>query len=92
MNESELQSVYTYQIYPPDSIITTIEGFVILDNGSMSGSHWVCFILKDNKSFHIDSFGGQPDKFVLTQLPKPIIYHNYKIQDINSNFCGSYCL
>ena len=58
----------------------------------MGGSHWVCFIIKDNKSYYFDSFGGQPDKFPLNQLPKPIIYHNYKIQDIISKLCGSYCL
>ena len=58
----------------------------------MGGSHWTCFIVKDNKSYYFDSFGGQPDKFLLNQLPKPLIYHNYKIQDINSKLCGSYCL
>ena len=42
------------------------------------------FIIKDNKSFYFDSFGGSPDKFLLKQLPKPIIYHNFKIQNINS--------
>ena len=50
------------------------------------------FIVKDNKSFYFDSFGVQPDKFLLDQLPKPIIYHNYKIQDIDSQLCGSHCL
>ena len=50
------------------------------------------FIVKDNKSFYFDLFGGQPDKFLSNQLPKPIIYHNYEIQDINSKLCGSYSL
>ena len=51
------------------------------------------FIVKDNKSYYFDSFGANPDIFSLNQLPKPIIYHNYKIQDINSKLCGSYyCL
>ena len=66
--------------------------FVNIDSGCMGGSHRTCFIVKDNKSFSFDPFGGQPDKFLLEQLPKPIIYHNYKIQDINSKLCGSYCL
>ena len=26
------------------------KGFVIIDDGSMGGSHWTCFIVKDNKS------------------------------------------
>ena len=51
----------------------------------MGGSHWTCFIVKDSKSFYFESFGGHPDKFLLKRLPKPIIYHNYKIQDKNSH-------
>ena len=92
MNESELQRVYNYPIYPRDSKIYSDKGFVNIDNGSQGGTHWKCFIVKDNKSYYFDSFGGQPDKFILKQLSKPIIYHNYKIQDINSRLCGSYCL
>ena len=34
----------------------------------------------------------QSDNFLLKQLPKQIIYHINKTQDINSNLCGSYCL
>ena len=92
MNESQLQRVYNYSIYPRDSKIYSDKRFVNIDNGSQGGTHWTCFYIKDNKSFYFDSFGGQPDKFLLNQLPKPIIYHNYKIQDINSKLCGSYCL
>ena len=58
----------------------------------MGGSHWTCFIVKDNKSNYFDSFGGQPEKFLLKQLPKPIIYHIYQIQDIILELCGLYCL
>ena len=92
MNESQLQKIYKYSIYPRDSKLYSDKGFVNIDNGSRGGTHCTCFIVKDNKSFYFDSFGGQPDNFFLNQLPKPIIYHNYKIQDINSKLCGSYCL
>ena len=92
MNESELRKIYNYNIYPKDSKILSDHGFVNIDNGIMGGTHWTCFIVKDNKSFYFDSFGGNPDKLLLNQLPKPIIYHNYKIQDINSKLCGSSCL
>ena len=68
------------------------KGFVNTDNGSRGGTHWTCFIVKDNKSYYFDTVVGQPDKFLLKQLHKPIIYHNYKIQNINSKICGSYCL
>ena len=92
MNESQLQRIYNYPIYPRDSKIYSDKGFVNIDYGSQGGSHWTCFIVKDNKSYYFDSFGGQPDKFLLNQLSKPIIYHNYKIQGINSQLCGSYSL
>ena len=91
MNESELQRIYNYPIYPRDSKIFSDKGLVNIDNGVQGGTHWTCFIVKDNKSYYYDSFGGQPDKLILKQLPKPIIYHNYKIQDIDSKLCGSYC-
>ena len=92
LNESQLQRFYNYNIYPRDSKIYSDKTFVEIDNGSQGGSHWTCFIVKYIKSYYFDSFGGAPDKFLLNQLPKPIIYHNYKIQDINSQLCGSYCL
>ena len=92
MNESQLQKVYIYPIYPRESKIYSDKGFVNIDDGQMGGTHWTCFMVKDNKSFNFDSFGSQPDKFLLNQLPKPITYHHYKIQDINSKLCGSYCL
>ena len=92
MNESELQKIYIYPIYPKNSKIYSEKGFVNIDDGRMGGSHWTCFYIKDNKSFYYDSFGGSPDKFLLNQLDKPLIYHNYKIQDINSQLCGSYFL
>ena len=92
MDESELQKIYNYPIYPRDSKIHSDKGFVNIDNGSQGGSHWCVYYIKDNKSYYFDSFGGAPDKFLLNQLPKPIKYHNYKIQHINSKLCGSYSL
>ena len=92
MIESGLQRIYIYNIYPRDSKITTDKAFVNIDNGSMASSHWTCFIVKHNKSFYFDSFGSHPVKFLLNQLPTQLIYRNYKIQDINWKFCGSYCL
>ena len=92
MNESQLRTMYNYPIYPTDSKIHSDKGFVKLDDGSQNGTHWTCFMTKDKKSYYFDSFGGQPDKLLLNQLPEPIINHFYKIQDINSKLCGSYCL
>ena len=76
MNESQLQKVYNYTIYPRGSQTYSDKGFVNIDNGSQDGTRWTCFIVKDNKSYTFDSFGGQPDKLLLNQLPKQVIYHN----------------
>ena len=51
MDESELQQISNYPIYPRDSKIYSDKGFVNIDNGSMGGSHWTCFIVKDSKSY-----------------------------------------
>ena len=90
MNESELQRIYIYRIYPRDSKIYSDKAFIYIDDGLQGGTHSTCFILKD-KSYYYDSFGGATHKFLRILIPKPIIHHNYKIQDLNSNFCGSYC-
>ena len=92
MDESQLQKIYNYPLYPPDSRLYSDGGFVNIDDGSQRGSHWTSLIVKDNESYYFESFGGALDKSLLNQLPKPIIYHNYKIQDINSKLCGSNCL
>ena len=91
-NESHLQKVYNYPIYPRDSKTNSDKALVNIDNGSVNGTHWTCFIIRENEPYYFDSFGGQPDNFLLNQLHKLIINHNYTIQDINSKLCRSYCL
>ena len=92
MNKSQLQKISNYAIYPRDSKINSERRFNNIDNGSQGGTHWTSFIVKHNKSHYFDSFGGTPDKFLLNQLAKPIIYHKNTIQDINSKIFGSNCL
>ena len=58
----------------------------------MGGTRWTRFHTKDKKSFYFDSFGGHPVEFLFQQLAKPISYHSYKIGNINSRLCGTYCL
>ena len=92
-NESRIQKGYKYPIYPGDSKTYSDKGIVNIDNGQMDGRYSLdLFDSKKNKSYNFDSFGGQPDTFLPNQLPKPIIYHNFEIQDISSKFCDSYCL
>ena len=91
MNEFDLRGVDNYPVYPRGSKIYSDKGFVNKDIGSQGETQRTCFII-EKKSYYFDSFGGQPDKFLLDQLPKPIIYHKYKTHDINSKLCGSFCL
>ena len=84
MNESELQRVNKYHIYPRAPKIYSDKRFLNIDNGFPGGTHWICFILKDNKFLYFDSFGGATDKFLVNQLAKPIIFHKYRFQVINS--------
>ena len=65
---------------------------VNIDKGSMGGTHWVCFVIKHNRCYYFDSFGGQPDTILLSQWPKPMVYQNYKFKERNSKLCGYYCL
>ena len=92
MNESQLQKIHNYKIYPRDSIRSTHKRFVNIDYGRiLNGSHWTFFMVKNNKSYYFDWFVGAPENILLKQPPKSIIYHNYKIQDINSKLCDPFC-
>ena len=77
MDEFDLPRGLYYLIHPRDSKIYSDKWFVFIDNGFRGGSHWCCSIVKDNKSYYFDLFGGQPDKFLLNQ--KHIIFIKYKI-------------
>ena len=65
-----------------------------LQNSNQSGSHWIALSRKDSNIFIFDSFG-------IGHIPKNIynIYKNfniitniYRIQHINSNLCGLFCI
>ena len=67
MVKSDLQRDHEYFIYPKDSTTYSDKGFINIDIGHMGGTHWVCFIVKDNKLYYFDGFGGSPDIFLLQQ-------------------------
>ena len=47
MNESDLQKIYDFHIYPRGSKIISDKVFVSIDDGRMGGTHWTCFMVKD---------------------------------------------
>ena len=103
MTESDWQKFFRFRIDPRDSILTTGKEIVNLDNGSLGGSQWTCFYIKDEAdstshagsakiSFYFDSFYEPPNKVLHKQLPKAFTYLIWKTQDKNSNLCETYCL
>ena len=50
ISKNDIQRAYNYPIYPRDSNIELAKGFVNNDNEFQSGTHWVCFMNKDNKT------------------------------------------
>ena len=62
MSGSEFTNVYNFPFYPRDSKIHTNKGLVNIDNGSMGGTDWTCFDMKDINSLYFDSFNCPPEK------------------------------
>ena len=65
-----------------------------LQNSDQKGSHWVSLSRKDTNIFIFDSFGIG---YIPTNLYKiykiyDIITNIYRIQDVNSNLCGMFCV
>ena len=65
-----------------------------LQNSNKKGSHWIALSRKNNKIFIFDSFG-------VAHIPKNIydiykkfniITNIYRIQHINNNLCGLFCV
>ena len=65
-----------------------------MQNSNEAGSHWIALSRKNNNIFIFDSFG-------VAHIPKNIynIYKDFniitnicRIQDINSNLCGLFCV
>ena len=65
-----------------------------LQNSNEKGSHWIALSRKDNNIFIFDSFGiGHIPKNIYEIYKKfNIITNIYRIQDINSNLCGLFCV
>ena len=45
------KEIIIFLLYPRDSNLCSVRGFVHNDNGSMAGSHWTACYVKNNKSF-----------------------------------------
>ena len=65
-----------------------------LQNSDQTGSHWIALSRKDNNIFILDSFGvGYIPKNIYDKYKNfNIITNIYRIQHINSNLCGLFCV
>ena len=65
-----------------------------LQNSNEKGSHWIALSRKDNNIFIFDSFGigHMPKKIYKVYENFNIITNIYRIQYINSNLCGLFCV
>ena len=65
-----------------------------LQNSDQSGSHWVSLSRKNNNIFIFDSFGigDIPNNLYKIYKNFNIITNIYRIQHLNSNLCGMFCV
>ena len=59
------------------------------------GSHWCACYRKNGILYYFDSFGITPPPEVLNMNKDPktkLLYNVNQIQDINSSYCGHYCV
>ena len=63
-NERDLQKLCNYSSYHRDSNFYSDKNVANNNYGSLGGTQWVCFYIKNNKSSYFDSFGGNRDKLL----------------------------
>ena len=64
-----------------------------LQNSNQSGSHWKALSINNKNVFIFDSFGiGHIPKNIYEIYKNFIITNIYRIQHINSNLCGLFCV
>ena len=91
-NENYFSGVYSKDQIP---LIENNKSLIFnLQNSDQKGSHWVALSRKSNNIFISDSFGigDIPNNLYKIYKNYNIITNVYRIQDINSNLCGMFCV
>jgi hypothetical protein len=65
-------------------------GIINLDNSDGPGTHWTAYYRKDGANFYFSSFGDDPPIEVVEYLGKPILTHNFCIQEFHETNCGEF--
>jgi len=66
-----------------------------LENHNQAGSHWTALIMTGKNCLYFDSFGMPPPEMIYRFLEKKygkVPFSKDEIQDMNSSFCGYFCL
>jgi len=66
-----------------------------LENHNQQGSHWTALIMSAKNCLYFDSFGMPPPEAVYQFLEKKygkVPFSKMEIQDMDSSFCGYFCL
>ena len=65
-----------------------------LQDSDKKGSHWVSYKKIDNKIYYFDSYGvAFINNIIKNQYPNhKFIFNIYRIQSIDSNQCGRFCI
>ena len=65
---------------------------VNLANSNKTGTHWVGMKFINNKLFYFDSYGIPFIPDIIKKQYNKIITNIYRIQSIDSNECGKFCI
>ena len=65
---------------------------VNLANSNKTGTHWIAMKFINKKLFYFDSYGIPFIPDIIKKQYKKIITNIYRIQSINSNECGKFCI
>ena len=56
------------------------------------GTHWIAMKFIDNRLFYFDSYGIEFIPDIIKRQYKKVITNIYRIQSIDSNECGKFCI
>ena len=65
---------------------------VNLADSNKNGTHWIAMKFINNKLFYFDSYGIPFIPDIIKKQYKKIITNIYRIQSIDSNKCGKFCI
>ena len=65
---------------------------VNLADSNKTGTHWIAIKFINNKLFYFDSYGIEFIPDIIKRQYKKIITNIYRIQSIDSNECGKFCI